>query len=546
MESASRAQIVIGLVFVVTVAALFRLVNLDHEPTSDELYHLLAAESWVESGTFAVGDGHYPRASSFTRLIGLVHGVTDGSLLWIRSLCVFVGILLIVSVYFSVNRLIGIREALVASTMLALMPVAIYLAQFIRFYSLHALTFWCAAIALYYAVVELREARHRLLFAAFALGLFAFSAHLQKTTFIGLAGIGVWLTFLAVPPLWKKYCGLSRRERRIAAGITSAIIAFSAVILLNPVSQIVDDLLSASLWSTKTHAGYYAIRYRDQFGLFWSLFPVAAILSLAVRPKPTFYCLCIFGVAFVFHSLAGMRSERYLFYGMPFFVTIWSIALVHAFSRFNIFLTGQLDRLVAPQATTKLSKNLANMVSAVFVGWIILMTPATEMTTRMVIDKPSSLPRYWFGFSTSWNSAQDTIRTLVEESEIFLTSQGHHAFYFIGDFDIEVSATGLSDFQEHSGGSDIDPRTGRRVIADVTAMREIRTCNQSGVLVIHVKAWRRFAGVSDTLADYIEQNMDRVETPSEWGMQIFSWSGETPEPAVERNIGAARDQPCER
>ena len=531
MGAGPRAKVFVGLLFVISVAALLRIVNLDHEPTSDELYHLLAAESWVTSGTYAIGDGEYTRASVFTRLVGLVHAATDGDLYWIRMFCVVIGVLLIIAVYLSVNRWIGNSEALIAALMLALMPSAIYLSQFIRFYSLHALTFWCAAMTFYFAVTEKGyRAANRIVLAAIAVVLFAFSAELQKTTFIGMAGIGAWLILRVIPSLLARVHEWSRRERGIAVGVAALFTVVFTLVFYKPATGLVADFLWSPLWSSETPAAYYALRYRDQFGVFWNIFPIAAVLALTVRPKPAFFCCCVFAVAFVLHSFAGMKSERYMFYALPFFVTIWGIALTAAVEYFNSFLSRQLDRNDTVRVPESMARVLPKAVTGLIVAWIVLMTPATDMSVRMMLDKPSNVPRYWFSFNTSWRDAQQTINTLVARSDVFLTSQGHHAYYYVGDFDVEISATGLSDFHR-GGGTDIDPRTGRRVIADVDSLRFIHACNQSGVVVIHQRAWRHFAGVRDELADYIEQRMGKVETPSEWGMHIYVW------PAGELKMG---------
>ena len=154
------------------------------------------------------------------------------------------------------------------------------------------------------------------------------------------------------------------------------------------------------------------------------------------------------------------------------------------------------------------------------------MTTATELAVRMALDKPTYLPRYWFVYSTSWESSSARIAELAEDADIFLTSQGHHAIYYVGDFDVEISATGLSDFYSGDGDSDIDPRTGRPVIADVASLQEIVTCNASGLVVVDNRSWRNFTGVNDYVADFIEEEMKPVETPEHWGMHIYRWSVE--------------------
>jgi hypothetical protein len=173
------------------------------------------------------------------------------------------------------------------------------------------------------------------------------------------------------------------------------------------------------------------------------------------------------------------------------------------------------------------------------------MIPGTEYTVRLMLDRPGSVPRYWFNFTTSWEKAADSIRPLVEESDVFLTSQGHHAIYYIGDFDIEISATGLSDFEE-SRGTDIDPRTGRRTIAEAGPLRQIVLCNPSGVVVIDKRNWRNAIGVNDSVADFIERHLEEVAVPEEAQMRVYRWTAADSALATKRSAWRAEGLSCGR
>ena len=320
-------------------------------------------------------------------------------------------------------------------------------------------------------------------------------------------------------------------SRKMTAILTlSLIVVVGIALLMGPLAFLLRGFQFSSLWSANTHATYYFLLYSNQYGVFWSLFPVAMVTALLAKQRPAFFCISVFTIVFLLHSFAAMRAERYLFYAMPFFVTIWGIALCDIARRSYYFVVRELSaRKFAGFAVTR-PETLSASIVAFSAAWLILMTPATEITARMVLNKPAHELRYWFYQVTSWSSAKNRITELVEESDVFLTSQGHHAIYYIGDFDVEISATGLSDFKSGSGGSDIDPRTGRRVIADRTALQGVVFCNKSGVVVVDRRSWRLFAGVNNDVADFIEDNMHHIETPEDWGMVIYQWrDGDTVE-----------------
>jgi hypothetical protein len=522
--STGLVRLLVGVLLVAAFAFSLRIVNYSHEPAPDELYHLLAAQSWVEDGSFAIADGQYTRARPFTRLVGLVHAATGGDLDSIRVASIVLGTLFVVAVLLGVRLLAGETESLIAAVMLALMPGAIFLSQFIRFYTLHALAFWLASLCLYVLVTRTLSKLAQLALVAATVALLMFAMRLQITTMIGVLALLVWLVASYLPAAWAWYVARPR-ETRLAVIAALALLALAGLYLVTgPLAYLVDSYRSSSLWSTETGVGYYALRYRDQYGLFWSLFPVALIVALFANWRPAFFCACIFVTAFLLHSFAGMRSERYLFYAMPFFVAIWGIALRDLFGNFFRWLKAGLAARFWPEGGVPGAVSAATVVLLVL--WMVLLTPATELSVRMAVDKPGLVPRYWFNYVTSWAAGRDRIRELVAESDVFLTSQGHHAFYYIGDFDIEMSATGLSDFQTGPGEPDIDPRTGRRVIAAPDALQAIVACHDSGVVVVDRQSWRSFIGVNDDVADFIEANLQAVSVPDEWGMEIYRWTAD--------------------
>jgi hypothetical protein len=519
-------RLLAGTFAVALFAFLLRYIGMSHEPTWDELYHVLAARSWAENGTFAIADGEYTRAALFTRLIGIVTGWSDGSLDAIRLFCITIGTVLVLSVFLSVYTLVGRAEAYVVAFMLALMPGAIYLSQFIRFYSLHALLFWLASFSVYVLMTRPSKLSTRAMVGGLAVALFVVAAELQKTTLIGLVAVAAGTVALCIPRLIASFRLLDSRGRtRVVVGVI-LLAAAGILMLAGPFGNLVDSYRSASLWSTETNAGYYVIRYRSIFGTLWTLFPLAVLYAVAVNWRPALFAATVFIVAFLLHSFAGMRSERYLFYVTPYFLLVWGIVLVAAYGQLGRVLEGWLRRWLSAIGRAGSAPVISHVALALGVAWLVVMTPGTEYTVRLLLDRPGSVPRYWFNFTTSWGKAADSIRPLVEEADIFLTSQGHHAIYYIGDFDVEISATGLSDFQESGGGTDIDPRTGRRTIADVAPLRQIVYCNASGVVVVDERNWRNTIGVNDGVADFIELHLEYVAVPEEAQMRVYRWAAD--------------------
>ena len=74
LKSANTRLITIAEVVVASVIASvagYSACSQAGAPTIDELFHLLAASSWVRDGTYAIADGSYSRAWMFTQHVGI-------------------------------------------------------------------------------------------------------------------------------------------------------------------------------------------------------------------------------------------------------------------------------------------------------------------------------------------------------------------------------------------------------------------------------------------------------------------------------------------
>ncbi len=503
------------------VAFAIRYANHEHEPITDELYHILPALSWLQTGALAIADGTYTRASLFTKMVAFALFWGDGDPNAARLLSIFFGSLLVAGVYLWTIRNAGRTAAIVASAMLAVMPGAVFLSQYIRFYSVHALTFWFAAIGIY-ALATQRFSRTATGAIAIAVAaLLQLSFHLQITTLIGIAGLGAWLVVVYMPTFarWFRATSAALKTVTVAVLIAGGMLS----LLFVPLEFLLDVYTERALWSGGSHPLYYVRFYQEQFGAFWSLFPAAMVVAIASKPRPALFCACVFGTCFVLQSFGGTQAERFLFYAMPFFVVLWGIGAASA----GYWLSTAIGRLLEPLSSrTTVRSAAAASILAGIVGFLVLSTPATELTVRMVLDEPVRIagggsPRYWSTYDTTWSRAVEPLQDIVADSDIFLTSQGLHAIYFLGDYDVELNATQFQD--RGADDSNIDLRTGRRVIADLDSLRAIVECNRTGVVVIHRAGWRNPVVVNDAIATFIEERMNRIESLDEWGLRTYVW-----------------------
>ncbi len=524
-------NIMLGATVAFALAFLVRIAHFQYEPITDELYHLLAAESWWNSGSLAIADGEYRRASAFTKLVGLVYGISGGSVDAVRVMCIAIGSLLVSAVYAWTARFVGKPEAWIAAALLLFMPGAIFLSQHIRFYSLHALVFFMfAGISYWLSVTQVRW-QLRLAGVVAVLALATVGVHLQLTTLIGVSGLALWLAY-SRRKAWIGRLSATRGNRVITAvGLLLAAAVLFAY--FGTLRGLYDVYQASALWNSGDSPAYYFRFYQQQFGAFWSLAPVAIIIALFVRPLPAVFCLCIFGVAFLVHSFGGMRSERFMFYAIPFFCILWAIAgakLLHELSEFcrekTMAAFGWTD-------TTGLRRTLPWVVVAASVVFLALATPATELTIKMMLGRAndsSGASEYWGRYDTDWPSAKSPLKELSAATRITIVSQPLQALYYLGDYDYALSATTLADVRSLGAVDGIDPRTGRVVFADAESLRKLLSCNESGLVIMHLPAWRNRTRVTDAVADFIVEHMDPVDVPTSWGLLVYRWTNSSVDP----------------
>ena len=514
------AFVIAALVFVFALS--IRLAHFENEPITDELYHLLAAESWTEDGSFGIADGEYTRASLFTMLVGVAHGAGDGDVDTIRIVCIVIGSLLVAAVAWWTVSYAGATAGVIAGLLLGILPGAIFLAQYIRFYSLHALIFFLLA----WCVWDLNRnfgASRRWLVLASAIVLALLGIHLQVTTLVGMAGLALWLMLDNHRTLSGLLLGA--RHRWIAASVVLVIVIATTFVLRDTIAALIETYYASALWNSSDTALYYFNLYRHDFGLFWSLAPAAFVIALLARPAPALFCASIFVVAFVVQSLGGMRSERFMFYALPFLFIIWAIAIDAA----GRALIDQLRRGLSAFDFFEHREALlrrGSIAVVLTVGLFALATtPFVEPSVKMTLGKASEPPDYWDRYRTNWSQVAPYLIEIVGEDDVVIASQPLHAIYHLGDVDYALNATSLADIASSGTHAALDPRTGRVFFDDVASLESVIGCHRSGTIIIHGPAFGNPTRVNRQVADYIEAHLQPVSMPTTTNLKVFRWQG---------------------
>jgi hypothetical protein len=521
--------------FVFLLALAVRLLHLGDSPWIDEFYHILAARSWLENGTLQIiADGReYGRAVLFTYLVAGVIALFGDSLEIARLPAVLLGALWVTAVFAWTWWVAGRLAAWIAGAWFALDAGAIVLSQFVRFYTLHGLLFFLGAAAVYALVVRRPERRIALPLVAGALVALAFADYFQMTTRIGVMALGLWVLIVDVP-------SIARRARRAR---TPSLIGVGVVVLAAGIAGFLIFQEQAALnWARFTAAASWASGYADnpfyyytwfgRYATFWALMPVAMVVGLILRPAVASFCIVMFAVPFVLHSLAAFKSERYLFYAIPYFFILWAVVLSHAGPWLHRAVRDLVARGLAvvragETTSVRIARSaLTGLLLFVILGFLAFNNPGFMMSFRTLVPKETGRPYT----QPDWGRVAPLLHELAQESDVVLTTAYTKTLYYVGRFDYALGRDAVED--SRPGGEFGSERvTARPSISTTESLEAIVRCYGSGLVLIDWGHLNNEYIVSSEVSRYLEQNTERIQLPDEHRLTVYRWFTPRPLPA---------------
>lgn len=511
------------------IAALaIRLVRLDTPPFIDELYHVLAAQSWLQDGTLIIGEGDpYTRARPYTMLVAMLFRWWGEGLAQARIPSVVAGALLVAALFLWVRRAAGRGPAWIAGGLLALDAHSIALSQIGRFYTLHALLIWMAAIALYalrvHAPAAGRAKQGRMRTAVLvgaAVIFFAAARNLHGLSDIPIGLLLMWLVLDAAGS-WANWLRLNPWRGCIAAviAIAALLALLFAVDVPSLIGQYVNRLRLAPLWAAHNADNwlYYHRIFQEQYGPLWTLVPVITAAAFLWKPRPTLFLAWLFFTSLVVQSLAAQKEPRYLAYAMPAYFALCGIGLGRlAVLAYESFLGG------AEQAFGPSASRHATLVAFVVVALATFLlaldaNKAAPYTFRILTagapDRPPPYPR------GDWEAAQIVLRPIAREADVVVSSSDLKALYYLDRLDYELSANALSGFPEFTRSW----QTGKPAIRSASALARVLDCHSSGLIVMDWDHVRNPAFVRRDTMDWIETHAEQIPLDDRIHVRAFLW-----------------------
>ena len=515
-------------VFAIALAA--RLIGLHHTPYVDELNHVMAAHSLLERGTLQLDAGGepYTRARAFTYLVAALFRVFGESLAVARVPAVLAGAALVTLLFVWVRSVAGRGAAWTAAMLFCFQPQSIYLSQLARFYTIQTLCFFGGAILVYRIVADRDLPRARAVQLGFgALLLFLLALHFQVITIVGVAGVLAWAV-----------CDFARaRLRRSQLLVALAAVIFFAFIAAFAIQRgafarqlalftYVDQWAAAN----RHNARYYHDIFLDQYPTIWTLFPLLAILAIYRNGRAALLCLIPFVVAFVLHSIAAWKAERYLFSVMPMFFAVAGIGIAEGARRLRPAIEGALDWLAGDSLSPRARERGTVLLYAAVAGFVLLGNGATSYAFKMLhtSDGDWQLALLYRG-QPDWDAANAVLGPQVDSSAVVISSSELKSLYYLHRVDVLLSVDYLGD-PRHPGPEFSNFRKlDRPVVSTTASLDQLRACFPTGLLVAEHGQWRAPWSVQSGVADYIETTMDAVHLPPSTRLLAYRWRTSVPD-----------------
>ena len=525
-----RGPLVPALLFV-ACCALYA-INLDKAPQFDELYHVLAARGFLETGHYQIANGVYTRAWPFTRLVALLFELL-GEHLWVARLPSVVAVAAMTPLLFVwLRREGGTPAAWLGAGLFAVSPFAVDIAQFARFYGVHGLAFLVGSGLTYDVITRRPFGPSTAIRAVLGLAAFGIALIFQVTTLIGALGIALWaFLYLVGPGLLDRSIPL-RRRLGVLAGL---IVLGMAILAITAATGLLDHALilfrTTALWakSNANDVAYYHVWLILYYPTLWTLLPILFVAGLVAKPRPAFFAGVVFSTALVLHSIGASKDLRYVFYIMPFLFVVWGIGLAAVLGRLIRYFD---DHVGVALARLLPQRKLASLVSIVFVlsaVWLVAANAASVRTVLMLADvtMPPELP------AVRWDLAEPVLEPLMKQADVVVVSSELESLYFLGRYDVLISRSRILERAEQMGREfSRDARTGRAVISTPYSVAKLMACFRSGIVITSIYRWRREAMLSDEIADLLVRRTTPVDLPRASLVMAFTWKDQPADPQI--------------
>lgn len=506
---------------IVLGAALWVLsIVLSPQPYVDEYYHVLAARSLLDNGTLSINGGEpYTRAWAYTYAVAACYGWFGESWASGRLPSLLAGGLLVMSVFAWLHRTTGRRAAWLGAGLLVFAPHVITYSAMIRFYMPHMLFVWLSWVCAYGFIVGRRGWIGRLLWLLAGAVCALMAAHLQTTTAIAALAVAVWAGSVFIGYLMR--CGAEQRRKAIiwfVLMLTVCVPAFWLALEFSGALEHMSVKLNTTRAWTEAHRyeyQYYHRFFNEYYPLLWAAFPFIAVIALATRRRPAWFCLVLFGTAFIVHSLMATKGKRYLSYAWPCLFAVWAIGL----DGLLIWLRAQAQAVIgqvfsqgtASRRWVRVATGCFLAGSVIFAG---MVAPSYKYGRKMLTGErlgPLAM--------ADWFLAAQTLKPIADETGYVVCSAQPKALYHLGRLDLGLSVSQSQGRQEFA----VHPTMGRPVITTADSLKQVMSEHPAGLIVMEAGHFGSRFYVPAETALYIKNHTQPIELADTPRIKAFRW-----------------------
>lgn len=470
-----RSAVIFGVV-VFTLAVAMRVAHLNAPPAYDELYHVLAAQSWLSDGTFAIYQGEYSRVPFYTIMTAWMFDLAGGpDIAMARAPNVIFGALLATGCALWVRSVVGNLAGWMVVLFVLFWPSGLQLSQVIRFYAVHGLLFFTGAIATYKMFQTKIAMRQRVAMAVLAIATLLFAKQFQDSTLVGILGLMIWVGAFVILP---KIMTLKQRWVILLAGAAVLMVGLSGAVMSGAIEGIWAKY-NISPWGRDATA--YHRMLSATYPLLWPLTPILAIMALRAFPRPAQFCASIVATGLVVHSFAGVQNLRYIYYFSPFLFALWVMGLQALFRDVIPYLRTVVVTSKAPSHSLgKVPAVTAIVLAGLFA---IVANDAVVRAAKIAIGKTAApfLP------IESWASARTAVSQHVDNGELVVATNELAAIYYFEGFDVVFSKNWISHMEPFEFSQ--DPRTGRPLIQTLPSLADLVQAYEGGIFLASRRWW---------------------------------------------------------
>ena len=325
------------MLVVVVLALLVRLPNLaGPNYGGDEMFHVLAAQSILANGEPILPSGFdYQRAKPYSHIVAFSTQWLGSDEFANRLPSVLFGILLVATVFVATRISFGLLAAVIASALVALLPMEIAISRQTRVYALFALLYFVGTAFSFRALDQPHAARTGWLGPLRALGVAPYlllgalgclllAGYLHPLAVVGLTGPAVFFAVMCVGSYTFPALSHERLKYSLVLGtglLGGALVA--AYLLYGGGGG--SDSQETPLWAQIREGNwrYYRDWLAERYPFVFGALAIAACLTFPKQPKATLFYFLSFAVPFALLSfLFSWKINRYLVHLVPFWLIL--------------------------------------------------------------------------------------------------------------------------------------------------------------------------------------------------------------------------------